>query len=102
MRKNRSVRDLCADFGGFLAYSTVRELLWHAWTTICHVENQIPKMWCNPATTNEQIDEVLDKCRQNDPFYQDLVSQFEDPTGKNRLPVCLLMDSTKILVTKTK
>ena len=47
---------------------------------------------------NIQIESLRDSY---DPFVLRLIEKFKDPSGKNRKPYCLLIDSTKIPIMKS-
>ena len=100
MHLNCSLRVLKQHFR--VSIKTAADCLWRAWFHHYEKENVIPKMWSDPQTTEEMMDEQYERFRISDPYFSDLVDLFEDPSGANRKPVCLLIDSTKIPVTKSK
>ena len=59
--------------------------------------SNIPAIIQNGETNDEEMNKLLHNSYERTPvFFHDLLADFEDPSGRNRLPVCLNIDATYI------
>ena len=60
-----------------------------------------PNIWSKDDLSNEEIDIEFDKIKASeDPFFSQMSSFFEDPQKRQRIPVAMAIDSTKLEVNK--
>ena len=63
----------------------------HHYRTCCN----IPSVICNGIVNDLELNKLLHDAYQRTPlFFRTLLAKFEDPTGNERLPVCLNIDAT--------
>ena len=97
MLNNASTRELTVDF--ILSERAVRKIFWNVAMHQYKNNINVPRLIFNGNTVDSQVNHLLSNSFDaTPPLIRNIFRYFEDPSGRSRLPVVLLLDATYLSV----